>query len=78
MKVMKSPMPAAKLAFRFSGMALLIAARAPVMVSIVKSTPPMKTAPSAVCQEYPRTRTTVYATNAFSPMYGAMANGLFA
>jgi hypothetical protein len=63
---------------RFSGIALASHARAPHTVMTVNRRPPMKIAPSAVCHEYPSTLTTVKATNAFSPMYGAIAKGRFA
>jgi len=44
----------------------------------VNIAPARKTAASAVSHLYPSNCTTVYATNAFSPMYGAIAKGRFA
>ena len=49
-----------------------------VTESTEKRAPATKIAPSAVCQGRPSTLTTVKAMNAFSPMYGAIAKGLFA
>ncbi|MDZ7632042.1 MAG: hypothetical protein U5K74_12035 [Gemmatimonadaceae bacterium] len=46
--------------------------------STVNSTPATKIAPRAVCHGKPIPFTTVNAMNAFSPMYGAMANGRLA
>ena len=68
MKARNSPIPAAKLKRSPGGTASTIHCRTRASVSSVNSTPAMNTAPSAVCQRKPSTRTTVYATKAFSPM----------
>jgi hypothetical protein len=59
MKARNSPMPAAKLKRRPGGSASLIHCRTRAAVSSVNSTPATNTAPSAVCQRQPSTRTTV-------------------
>ena len=71
-------MPTAKLCFSERGIAFASQLRTLNTVSTVKSTPARKIAPSAVCQLNPIPFTTVKTMNAFSPMYGAMANGRFA
>lgn len=43
-----------------------------------KMRPAMNTAPSATCQDTPRAITIAKVKMAFSPMYGATPNGLFA
>ena len=57
-KARNAPMPAVMANYRPSGMARTMARRAPIMLRITNSTPEMKTAPSAVCQGYPRAPTT--------------------
>ena len=61
-------MPAAKLKRSPGGTASVIHWRTRAIVSSANSTPATNTAASAACHRKPSTRTTVYATKAFSPM----------
>ena len=69
------PMPTLTACFSVIGIALKIASRTLKHDKKIKITPSINTAASAICQEYPYWRTTVYAKYAFSPIPGASANG---
>ena len=78
MKVRNNPIPIAKLCLSDIGRALASQLRTLSTVRSVNITPARKIAPSAVCQGKPIPFTTVNTMNAFSPMYGAIANGRLA
>ncbi len=75
---MKRPIPAPIAFLRLAGIALTIASRRLVSVSITNIRPSIRIAVRANCQEWPRPKHTVNTKNALSPIPGARAKGSFA
>src|SRR5574344_541549 len=78
MNAMKRPIPAPIAFLRLAGIALTIASRRLVSVSITNIRPSIRIAVRANCQEWPRPQHPVNTKNALSPIPGARAKGSFA